>query len=87
MANKPLYKSLPDSKLERKRNIDIHFNHEQIVIPESLKKFAKGKTYFIHTFGCQANYRDEEIMAGMLEKMGYTKSDDINSADFILLNN
>lgn len=86
MANKPLFKSLPDSKLERKRNIDIHFNHEKIVIPESLKKFAKGKTYFIHTFGCQANYRDEEIMAGMLEKMGYTKSNDINSADFILLN-
>ena len=86
MANKPLYVSLPDSKLERKRNIEIKYNHNLIPIPEPLKEFAKGKTYFIHTYGCQANYRDEEVMAGMLEEMGYKKSNDINSADFVLLN-
>ena len=47
---------------------------------------GKDKTYFIRTFGCQANLRDEETIAGILEMMGYTKSEDINKSDIILLN-
>lgn len=47
---------------------------------------GKDKTYFIRTFGCQANLRDEETIAGILELMGYTKSEDIAKSDIILLN-
>ena len=35
-------------------------------------EFAKGKKYFIRTYGCQANIRDEEILSGILEKAGFT---------------
>ena len=80
------YHSLPDSNLERRRNIDFAFNYEEIVVPALLKEFSKGKKYFIHTYGCQANYRDQEIMAGLLEKAGFCKANEEKEADIIILN-
>ena len=86
MANKCEFKSLPDAKSARNRTSIFSFDYNKITISDTLKKFAKGKTYFIHTYGCQANYRDEEVIAGMLEMMGYKKASKIEDADFILLN-
>lgn len=51
-----------------------------------VSEFAKGKTYFIRTYGCQANMRDEEIMAGLLEDVGFKKADNILGANVIILN-
>lgn len=51
-----------------------------------LSAFAKGKKYFIRTYGCQANIRDEEIVSAILEKAGFTKTSRSSNADFILLN-
>lgn len=42
--------------------------------------------YTLLTFGCQMNERDSEILAGQLHEMKYEPTDDINSADLILLN-
>ena len=69
---KVVYKSLPDSNLERRRNLTFNFSYEEIVPSLELKQYAKGKKYFIHTYGCQANYRDQEVMQGLLEKAGFT---------------
>ncbi|MDD2433166.1 MAG: tRNA (N6-isopentenyl adenosine(37)-C2)-methylthiotransferase MiaB [Clostridia bacterium] len=44
------------------------------------------KRYFISTFGCQANERDSETLAGLLEKKGYIRTNDIQQADIILFN-
>ena len=46
---------------------------------------AKG-TYYIETFGCQMNVRDSETAAGLLESIGYSPSDEKESADVILFN-
>lgn len=46
----------------------------------------KRKSYFIQTFGCQMNERDSEVLAGMLEKMGYQQTSELEQADLILLN-
>ena len=51
-----------------------------------LQKLAKGKKYYIHTYGCQANVRDEETMAGILEEVGYIKATDSSDADVIIIN-
>ncbi len=83
---KTLYKALPEAESARRRNISFDFNYEEIMVPSSLKEFAKGKTYHIHTYGCQANYRDEEIMAGLLEKAGFCKGNSEKEADIIILN-
>lgn len=42
--------------------------------------------YHISTFGCQMNVHDSEILAGMLEKMGYEQAATPEEADLILLN-
>ncbi len=44
------------------------------------------KHYYIMTFGCQMNEHDSEIMAGMLEDMGYEETDKRVEADVILIN-
>lgn len=49
-------------------------------------KWFKGKTYFIRTYGCQANVRDEETMAGMLNIAGAKRIDDESKADIIIIN-
>ncbi|MBO4848719.1 MAG: tRNA (N6-isopentenyl adenosine(37)-C2)-methylthiotransferase MiaB [Clostridia bacterium] len=42
--------------------------------------------YFIETYGCQMNEHDSEKLAGMLEAIGYVKTDDRSKADLILFN-
>lgn len=44
------------------------------------------KSYYIITFGCQMNEHDSEILAGMLEAIGYTPADSIDTASIVLLN-
>jgi tRNA-2-methylthio-N6-dimethylallyladenosine synthase len=44
------------------------------------------KKYHITTFGCQMNVHDSEVLAGMLDKMGYTRASAPQDADLILLN-
>lgn len=86
MAKKCLYNSLPDSNMERRRNMTFNFSYPELDVPRHVKEFAKGRKYFIYTYGCQANHRDEEIMAGLLEKAGFSRVFSEKSADLIILN-
>lgn len=81
-----VYKSLPDMSKARNR-VDLPLiKAEEILVPERVKNFAKGRTYLIKTFGCQANVRDSEIMAGYLEKAGFCKAIDEASASLVIVN-
>ena len=53
---------------------------------DELQSLIKDEKYFIHTFGCQANVRDEETMRGMLEDVGYKPTDKVEDADLIIIN-
>ena len=53
---------------------------------DDLSKLLKGKNYYIRTYGCQANVRDEETMRGMLEDLGMVSTEDPKSADVIIIN-
>jgi tRNA-2-methylthio-N6-dimethylallyladenosine synthase len=44
------------------------------------------KTYHLTTFGCQMNEHDSERMQGMLESLGYARSEQRADADLILFN-
>lgn len=44
------------------------------------------KYYTILTFGCQMNVRDSEIIAGMLEGIGYSPGQSIENSDLIVFN-
>ncbi|HOJ44506.1 MAG TPA: tRNA (N6-isopentenyl adenosine(37)-C2)-methylthiotransferase MiaB [Bacilli bacterium] len=60
--------------------------HDEIAIPERLRQVAAGKHYFIKTYGCQANVRDEETMRGLLEAAGFKPTDHEREADLVILN-
>lgn len=42
--------------------------------------------FFIQTFGCQMNVYDGQRIAAMLEKHGFTQTDNVADADLIILN-
>src|SRR4030067_3182257 len=44
------------------------------------------KTVFIYTFGCQMNVHDSEKMLGVLQKEGYSQTDNLQQADLIIFN-
>lgn len=47
---------------------------------------GKTKKCLTHTFGCQMNERDSEILFGYLTEMGYEKTDKEAEADLVLFN-
>lgn len=44
------------------------------------------KHYIIKTYGCQMNIHDSEKIAGMLESLGYSETNDSNIADVVVFN-
>lgn len=83
---KKIYKSLPDMSKARNR-VDLPtLRREEIVVPPAVKEFAKGRKYWISTFGCQANVRDQEIMAGYLEEAGFKPASNEEEADIAIIN-
>ena len=54
-------------------------------MPETIQS-EKGKTFFIHTFGCQMNLADSGIITALLQQEGYVVTDDEAEAGIILLN-
>lgn len=53
---------------------------------ESQKRLGENQKYYISTYGCQANERDSENFAGILEACGYKATKDASTADVILIN-
>lgn len=81
-----IVKSLPDMKQARNRTMRPALIRDEVKVPEAVKAFAKGKSYHIKTFGCQANVRDEEIMSGYLEVAGFVRAQSEETADFVIIN-
>ena len=55
-------------------------------VEEKYKTLGLNKSYAIFTYGCQGNEADSEVMAGILEEIGYEKSSDPMNADLVILN-
>lgn len=66
-------------RLTEKRKI-VCFNDE---IKSSI---GNGKKYFLKTYGCQMNERDSESLKALTENLGFTRCDDYNDADLVILN-
>ena len=61
---------------------------EQQLYIEKIYKINKDKNlkYNILTMGCQLNENDSEKLCGMLEKMGYTQTNNVKEADIAIFN-
>lgn len=77
----------PDLKLARQRNKQkTQILKNSFEIPNAMKNIGEGKTYFIRTYGCQANERDSETLRGILEAMGYVQNEVMEASDIVILN-
>ncbi len=79
---------LPNAAEARKRSASYKapIVRNAVELTEEQKIIGNGLTYNIITYGCQANVRDGEVLAGILESMGYTHTDDLSNSDITLLN-
>ena len=61
---------------------------EQQKYIDKVNKINLGKNlkYIVLTMGCQLNENDSEKISGMIEEMGYTRTDKIEEADLIAFN-
>ena len=76
---------LPNYNEARKRTKGLT-EKEYYEIDSSLKNIGKNKKYFVKTYGCQMNEHDSENIEAMLEEMGFTKEENYEEADLIILN-
>ena len=53
---------------------------------KALLRYNKAPKYFINTMGCKLNEADSEKIAGMLETMGFIKSEDFDDANIVVFN-
>ncbi len=70
-----------DRHISEEQRAAQHFYAEQV-----RARTASGRRYCIVTLGCQMNVRDSETLAGWLEIMGYTATEEKNEADLVLYN-
>ena len=76
----------PSLKEAAQRRKEIIINKDGLDVPNEMSNIGKDKKYFIRTYGCQGNEADSEVIAGILEFLGYKRSDEAEEADVILLN-
>lgn len=59
---------------------------EEFIKKIRTSNFTRHPFYYILTMGCQLNENDSEKLCGMLEQMGYYKTEEMAQADIILFN-
>lgn len=76
---------LPDYKEARSRT-KKEYNRIEFKVNREISNKYKGKTFFLKTYGCQMNEHDSENIEALLVSLGFTKVNDYNNADLVLLN-
>lgn len=76
--------NLKDARIRGKHKVEV--KREDYVIPEAVRNIGENKKYCILTYGCQMNVHDSENIAAIMEDMQYTKTDDMQDADIIVIN-
>ena len=74
--------SLNDARRRSKKEV----NRIDYKLNNSYKEIGKGKTYHVKTYGCQMNEHDTENIEGLLESIGFTKEEEMEKANVVILN-
>ena len=77
--------NLPNYEDEKLRKKD-KYNTIKYDIDDKLLNKYKNKKYFLKTYGCQMNEHDSENICAIIEQLGFTRVEDYNDADLVLLN-
>jgi len=79
--------NMPDLKAAKQRTKkQVTIEKSLFNIPSEVKNIGVGRKYYLRTYGCQANERDGETIAGILEELQFTPTTNYEEADLILLN-
>lgn len=81
-------RNLGENMNEQEQHSD-QLSHIQYVKEQNeryVKEYGQKKKCLMHTYGCQMNEHDSEMMFGLLSEMGYEKTANELEADLILLN-
>ena len=81
VMNIPNYK---EAKLRTKNEVKVLY--DKYHVNKDIKKYFKGKLYYIETYGCQMNVHDSENIKAILEEIGFVETNDMYLSDLILLN-
>ena len=76
---------LPDYKEARTRD-KRDYKTVNFSFDDAVKGKYKGKKFFLKTYGCQMNEHDSENIAALLCELGFSRVEDYNDADLVLLN-
>ncbi len=74
---------IDNSELQRQRDIMLRLRENNGM---EYQKSGRQQRYYVVTFGCQQNVSDSEKLMGMLEEMGYTKTEIKEEADVVIIN-
>ena len=67
-------------------NKNPYSHNGDVMILENTTSSRVNKKMYIESYGCQMNFSDSEIVASILQKVGYKTTHFLNDADLILLN-
>jgi len=71
---------------EARLRLDRVTHHLDYELDEKYQGLFKNKKYLLKTYGCQANLSDSEKIAGILEFIGFIKTQTEEEADLIIFN-
>ena len=78
--------NLPDQKSAGRRNLKAIAEHLDFEMPQHLSDLGEGRSYYVRTYGCQANVRDGETISGLLEEMHFHPAQSEEDADLLIFN-
>ena len=75
--------NMNEAKKRTKSEVRILYDDYNL---EGIDNLGADKKYLILTYGCQMNVHDSEYISGIMEDIGYTKTEDMDNADVIIVN-
>ena len=72
--------------MEARRRSSKEVNRIDYKLDNQYENIGLNKTYYVKTYGCQMNEHDTENIEGLLESIGFTKSNNMEDSDLVILN-
>ena len=72
-----------DAKVRGKEKVQVLYDDYDTCM---LDDIGSNKKYMILTYGCQMNVHDSEYISGIMEDIGYIKTEEMDEADVIIVN-
>ena len=75
--------SMKEAKVRTSKKVEILYDDYN---KDVISNIGIDKKYLILTYGCQMNVHDSEYISGIMEDIGYTKTENMEEANVIIVN-